>query len=713
MGSVVLNVRDGFLTASGAFDLKDDLKASGRKRRAESRPEGGREHLQPRRLSYSKPVELRIAEEAGFHYFAAANAFPIKDALREMGGWYWHTADKTWRKRLEDWVGSYVLEEVQTVRELCDAHGLQLLDNTRPAAPVAPHRVVEDAEWMAIVQQDLGPDELMKIVAAAGAGKSTVLQEYIRRRPSLRSLYLCYNKDQADEKAKLFRDAGLANVAVMTFHSLAFKATFHIHRHMVGNFVDIGVEMVGRDYKLKADVKETLKNFMASKDGAIGAAHLPSNPRNRKRCLEVSIRVWQAMMDPEDERVKITHDGYLKVFQLRPDLQPDSFREYDLLMLDEAHDNTDCQLQVFQCQRTPKILVYDPHQAIYQFRGANGARSLDQIAATHTKRLSTSFRYGQLVASFASSIVRFFKLVEFPVRSLPSKLTDIIITSALPGGDVYSYVVGQQRKPLLVLARQNNTLFTEVAKALRCPLVRSIAFIGGVDAGCGGTRDIMDLYRLWAGRPRDEIESPLIAKWGRNTSARPYGGFVAFKAAMEETREPAWGVKCGLVEAHGHAVPGIIEQMRAKSVSEVCRADVVFSTTHKAKGASWGHVYMSGDYISSGLAVSEVPGAAQMLRRHNGGADLPHLAEEEVNLAYIAATRAVAALYINPRSWGWLRHAAAQGGVAPTVAPVQEDEDGDEGGAGDGDDGDGVGDVGDGDGDDDGYGEVEDDGYPF
>lgn len=173
-------------------------------------------------------------------------------------------------------------------------------------------------------------------------------------------------------------------------------------------------------------------------------------------------------------------------------------------------------------------------------------------------------------------------------------MTDIIITSALPGGDVYSYVVGQQRKPLLVLARQNNTLFMEVAKALRCPLVRSIAFIGGVDAGCGGTRDIMDLYRLWAGRPRDEIESPLIAKWGRNTSARPYGGFVAFKAAMEETREPAWGVKCGLVEAHGHAVPGIIEQMRAKSVSEVCRADVVFSTTHKAKGASWGHVYMSG-----------------------------------------------------------------------------------------------------------------------
>ena len=60
--------------------------------------------------------------------------------------------------------------------------------------------VVVGEELKAVLSTDLGHGELMTIEAVAGAGKSTALREYARRRPLLRFLYVCLNVDVKDEK---------------------------------------------------------------------------------------------------------------------------------------------------------------------------------------------------------------------------------------------------------------------------------------------------------------------------------------------------------------------------------------------------------------------------------------------------------------------------------------------------------------------------------
>ena len=77
----------------------------------------------------------------------------------------------------------------------------------------------------------------------------------------------------------------------------------------------------------------------------------------------------------------MTHDGYLKLWQLSV---PNLVREYgvDCILLDEGQDLSGAMLDVFLHQQCARIIVGDPHQQIYQFRGAINA--MDSVNPTHT-----------------------------------------------------------------------------------------------------------------------------------------------------------------------------------------------------------------------------------------------------------------------------------------------------------------------------------------
>ena len=77
----------------------------------------------------------------------------------------------------------------------------------------------------------------------------------------------------------------------------------------------------------------------------------------------------------------MTHDGYLKLWQLSV---PNLVREYgvDCILLDEGQDLSGAMLDVFLHQQCARIIVGDPHQQIYQFRGAINA--MDSVDPTHT-----------------------------------------------------------------------------------------------------------------------------------------------------------------------------------------------------------------------------------------------------------------------------------------------------------------------------------------
>ena len=111
-----------------------------------------------------------------------------------------------------------------------------------------------------------------------------------------------------------------------------------------------------------------------------------------------------------------------------------------------------------------------------------------------------------------------------------------------------------------------------------------------------------------------------------------------------------------------------------------------FSTAHKAKGLGFAHVYLAGDFLGKGQTPAEMARerSIESLRegRWVGEADtlsdpealLGGELEEEVNVAYVAATRATACLYVGPGLDEWLEYAGVplDGYVPRATAPRAE-----------------------------------------
>ena len=87
------------------------------------------------------------------------------------------------------------------------------------------------AEQRDIVDFPLRHGEILKVVAFAGTGKTTVLEQFARARPSLRLLYVAFNKSVQQEAQQRFP----TNVHCRTIHSLAWRSEGLRFRHKLVN----------------------------------------------------------------------------------------------------------------------------------------------------------------------------------------------------------------------------------------------------------------------------------------------------------------------------------------------------------------------------------------------------------------------------------------------------------------------------------------------
>jgi superfamily I DNA/RNA helicase len=93
------------------------------------------------------------------------------------------------------------------------------------------------------------------------------------------------------------------------------------------------------------------------------------------------------------------------------------------------------------------------------------------------------------------------------------------------------------------------------------------------------------------------------------------------------------------VEEFGATIPKRIEDIKAAMECDPDQADVYLTTTHKAKGGEWDRVIVADDFPK--------------LFDKNGnliplGFDEGQIDPQEINLIYVAATRAKHQLQINP-----------------------------------------------------------------
>lgn len=443
---------------------------------------------------------------------------------------------------------------------------------------------------------------VVRVNAYAGTGKTSSLVGWASRHPTVKALYLAFNKSVQLQAQDRFP----RSVTPKTGHAVAFGAVGRPYRDKLvpglkswqlaqaGVFAKVpsGAEAAWADVVLR-----TLQNFLASTDTQVTPRHVPLQPgdwmgpfawADPVRAVRDTAMLWRRMQDPADRTVGMVHDGYLKLFVLsQPRLT------YDAILFDEAQDANPVLLQLVQAQAAQQLYVGDPFQGIYAWRGAVDA--MRQIRAQQDLRLTASWRFGSHLAQWATRMLRWFDPALPALQGLAPR-----------PGVVYPGIGGA---PVTFLGRSNARLFAEaVAWIDRDPTIR-LGWVGGID---GYRLDwLEDTARLWL---NDPVRTPFL---------QLFPDFPTLQDYADSVEDVEWQGRCRVVERWGKRLPGMIRRVRAAS-QDPDHAQVHLATIHKAKGLEWPHVVILDDMA----AIND------------------DLTAEDQHLWYVAMTRATERLGI-------------------------------------------------------------------
>ncbi|WP_234265098.1 UvrD-helicase domain-containing protein [Hydrogenophaga sp. NFH-34] len=455
---------------------------------------------------------------------------------------------------------------------------------------------------------------ITKVKAYAGASKTTTLvlkAEHLANTHRMKGLYMAFNKSAQLEAEERFGDTAVAR----TGHALAFRVYGSRYRRKLGDIrardlVDLGVVDLYPEAQL---IISAIKHYCINAEEQFpdaGAMYIsPSISEARAReLMRLAEEVWKKMRDVTSP-FKMPHDGYFKLYQLsRPRLPG------DYLMVDEFQDTNPVTLDIIGRQPQPIIVVGDPYQSIYAFRGAVNAMNV--FDATSHFHLSQSFRFGQSIANIANDIL-FAHFGE---------------TKKLVGSGVNTAVFNPGHKTSgqhAVLSRTNAALFEHAVQAHLQGL--SIAYVGGVNSY--QFERLLDVQNLAAGL-HNSIRDPFI---------RGFTSLQQMEDYAEETEEHDLLRLLKTAAAYGdqlfELVPEIIAKGRTFGDERTAEGKklgllppaLVLSTAHRSKGATLEHVTLADDFPD--LLCGDDPNYK--------------INAQEVHLMYVALTRARQSLTIN------------------------------------------------------------------
>lgn len=445
-------------------------------------------------------------------------------------------------------------------------------------------------EQKEIVRTSLKKNDILKIFAFAGTGKTTTLASYALNRPSQKFLYIAFNKSmQLDARNKF-----PSNVHCRTIHSLAFPSYGKIYKHKIGNprvhIVADALEF--KRYDTVKTILDTVHNFLVSPAEKITEKHIPSayrnsiHSKNGPDIVDYANKIWEMMQDDKNEEMPMPHDGYLKLFQLsHPKLK------FDGILLDEAQDTNPVTSAILNEQNTARILVGDPHQQIYGFRGAIDA--MEQLNSTQTCYLTHSFRFNQTIASLANKLLHSFKGELHRIKGIGEY------------GDM-----GKVKPPYTIISRTNAGLFDEAVVHYR---KYSLAYLGTQGLTF---KAIEDAYQLSRERP-DKVKDSFLKRFNDLESLKEYAKSVDDFELLS---------LCKVTDTYKDTdIPNLIKRIKRKTIKDPAKADIILTTTHKAKGLEFDHVKMVNDFIP--------------LVKDDSIIEVQMADPEEINLLYVSITR--------------------------------------------------------------------------
>lgn len=448
--------------------------------------------------------------------------------------------------------------------------------------------------------------------AKAGTGKTTTGVGFAQRRPHARLLYMAFNKTMQVEATERFGKN--SNTECRTHHSLAYQPVGKHYKHRTTfswRALNVRNELGLANTRYAAMVQAVLSRYFQSTDAEIKLEHASdaeskfhADDREVSEAVANAKVLWRRMQDRSDT-VSMPPDAYLKMWALtKPRL------DYDYLICDEWQDANPLTAHIVEQQRHAKLLILgDPHQSIYAFRGAVNA--MEHFPTARHLHLSKTWRFGPKVAEVANLVLSELKKERVLIQGMG---TDVPYRSGAP---------------VMKLARTNAQLFKDAT------LVggQGVHWVGGVEKYELGK--ILDAYYLFANQ-RERINDPFL---------RFFASFQDMATYAEESKDREAKILAQVVDEYRHDTPHLVDQVIRNAVPEAADAQLQLSTAHRAKGLDADYVQIADDFeilADTEAALANDPYAP--------------IEVQEINLLYVALTRARKELALNTETKQWLHN---------------------------------------------------------
>ena len=426
---------------------------------------------------------------------------------------------------------------------------------------------------------------ILQITACAGSGKTFTLAETARANPEKTFLYLAFNKAAATDAAKKFPK----NVEVRTVHSAAYremvsKGPYRGREIRNIRAYDIMQALCTKDYYIAKDALEKYTEYLHSDD---------------KKPSKMAKKLYDMA---EEGKIPLTHDHYLKAFQLKNLTERKFGRSYDFVMLDEAQDSNDVTMSLFLNGSCGKILVGDPNQQIYAFRGA--VNIMEKVNPDTRLTLSTSFRCPKLVIDRCNAILKKYK----PDSFMEMQATHEGLAAVNPSGKT------------AYLSRCNARLISCFSALSDAGNEKNIRFERDPDRIFTPALCVLDFLHGEKARSREMSfidnfpDAEKLAEYAEKTNDVELSGAIALAKNLGNRLEPLYfaAQKC------------YRNQEREDRL-------ISLSTAHSAKGLEWENIIILDDFIPLRETADDLSAGRITQQELN----------EEVNLYYVTCTRSI------------------------------------------------------------------------
>jgi F-box protein 18 (helicase) len=463
-------------------------------------------------------------------------------------------------------------------------------------------------EQAAVVDAEFAPGDVAKVVAFAGAGKTSTLRALAEAHPDWRILYTAFNSSVVHDGKRAFEQ--LRNVTCATTHVVATPARNALQsgvkrlRTNAMSVKDVCATFPGFAAKDLCPALVAADTFMVSDAEQVEARHVPTRSNgDLETIITLANRMVTRMLDPEDA-FPFTFNAYLRKFVLSAPRLP-----YDCILVDESQDLNPITTRLFLEQtHARRIFVGDSHQHIYAFNGTRDC--LATLPVTASFRLTRCFRFGPDLAAVADKIL-YLKGERTPLRGGRGRVTvvdesDELLPEHLDGAGcvlgVVRFNVSWIELAAQVCAR-GGQVYIETPAAAR-------KFLDMAE----------DVYKVSQGQGRAVSQANKFR----------IGQYQSLGDLEDEARESSSAdllIMASFVRKHLQTFPALMQQLRAGFLETQDGARALLSTAHKAKGCEHDHIFVCSD-------LSDV------VHKHTHLGPVQKSDHDEINLLYVAITRA-------------------------------------------------------------------------